>query len=243
MNQNKENIQFLLDTFKTIYNIEKNYRGHSVEVEYYNELSTSFIEALYKEYPIKYKAFILTGYTPSWNDGERTQLWTTFNTFDISSPSDLYIKDVDAEDYKDYAESGDGPVLVCDSYELENASLIKDIKGLTIKQNEDDSIKHLDVNELPSFLDKPVDVLYHLLELVISKNEDDKLSVHIPEKHLIVDDGNEETKEYKDTYNAFVGILTKYAELIYDSEFALIVKIDDNGKVQFAYQEYYHEDY
>ncbi len=238
MNQNKENIQFLLDTFKTIYSIEKKYRGKSVE--YYNELTTSFIEALYKEYPIKYKAFILTGYTPSWNDGERTQLWTTFNTFDISNPSGISIKD--AGDYDSF-NSDDGPVLEFELYELEDASLIKDIKGLTIKQNDSDVIKHLDVNELPSFLDKPVDVLYHLLELVISKNEDDTLSVHIPEKHLIVDDGNEETKEYKDTYNAFVGILTKYAELIYDSEFALIVKIDDDGKVKFAYQEYNRDDY
>ena len=41
MTQNKENIQFLLDTFKTIYSIEKKYRGNAVE--YYNELTTSFI--------------------------------------------------------------------------------------------------------------------------------------------------------------------------------------------------------
>lgn len=235
MNQNKENIHFLLDTFKTIYNIEKKYRGKSVE--YYNELTTSFIEALYKDYPIKYKAFILTGYTPSWNDGERTEVWTTLN---IATPSDIAI--IDAGD-SEYFNSDDGPVLVVELCESDYESLIKDIKGLTIKQNEDDVIKHLDVNELPSFIDNPVGALYHLLELVISKNEDDTLSVHIPEKHIFVDDGNEETKEYKDTYNSFVGILTKYAKLIYDSEFALIVKIDDDGKVKFAYQEYYNEGY
>ena len=57
MNQNKENIQFLLDTLKTIYSIEKKYGEKSYK--YYNELTTSFIEALYKEFPIKYKAFIL----------------------------------------------------------------------------------------------------------------------------------------------------------------------------------------
>lgn len=194
---------------------------NNMNLNHYHDFAKKVINALIKRFKFPYKAFIFFNYTPDWNDGEPCEIETYFDFLDDISI--VYSRGV--------------PYIMINNEHSSYDSSIEEIyenSSQFMKNFSFDSNEYIDFENLPDFSEYPVEVIYHLLKLKINDNEDeDKLTLTIPD-------------EYKINYNLinridvmdFIKVFKLFTHLMYDTNFYLILKINEFGEYDLLYQRY-----